>query len=345
MRAARFTVDQIRYGRWRGPADQRASRSDEAVVVVATAEDQVEVHCHGGRAAVAAVLHDLAQSGAETVDAESFQEQACRDPDRAEMLRTASRTSTERAAAIALDQLRGAMAEMAAESRELLAAGDLMGARRRIAEVLRYEPLGAHLAEPWQVVLAGPPNVGKSSLLNALLGYRRAITFATPGTTRDVISADSAIDGWPVRLSDTAGVRLSDDPLESEGVRRAQEALQRTDLILLVVDTHQGLTETHREIAARTSAPLLLVHNKCDLDRPSIREPRATDRWPRFDVSATLGTGIAELASGISRALVPVLPGLGQPVPITEHQRTVLHRAQNAASVDQCRAAIEHLGC
>ena len=81
---------------------------------------------------------------------------------------------------------------------------------------------GRHLLTPFDVVLAGPANVGKSSLINALVGYNRAIVYDAPGTTRDVITAETAIDGWPVTLSDTAGLRDSDDPLEMAGVQTAQ---------------------------------------------------------------------------------------------------------------------------
>lgn len=353
MPAPTFAVDAIRYGRWLGPRDQRTGRSGEAVVVVAPSDDSVEVHCHGGRAAVAAILQDLAAAGAATVDADAFQIAASES---AEITRIVAHTSTARTAAIALDQSRGAMKRLAAALRTLLAAGKLDQARAQVAEVLRREPLGAHLGEPWKVILAGPPNVGKSSLLNALLGYRRAITFATPGTTRDIVSADSAIDGWPVRLSDTAGVRFTDAPLEAEGVRRAGAALEGADLVLLVIDSQAGLTATHREILARTSAPCLFVWNKSDLAQPTAlaagmgaaRSATGTvgagEPVASFAVSATCGSGLPELEAGISRALVPLPPAAGDPVPITAEQRTALRRAAEAVTVAECLAAIEPLG-
>src|SRR5690606_16577637 len=91
-------------------------------------------------------------------------------------------------------------------------------ARRRLAALVDRAPLGLHLTRPWHVALAGAPNVGKSSLLNAVLGYGRAIVFDQPGTTRDVLDAVTAIDGWPVRLTDGAGLRESVDALEAAGV-------------------------------------------------------------------------------------------------------------------------------
>jgi tRNA modification GTPase len=89
------------------------------------------------------------------------------------------------------------------------------------------------------VVIAGPPNVGKSSLINALLGYQRAIVFDQPGTTRDVLTATTAIDGWPVELADTAGIREGDDAIETEGVARALAEIRAADLVVEVWDASQ----------------------------------------------------------------------------------------------------------
>ena len=89
------------------------------------------------------------------------------------------------------------------------------------------------------MVIAGPPNVGKSSLINALLGFQRAIVFDLPGTTRDVVTAVTALDGWPVELSDTAGLRSSDDPLELAGIEQAHRQAAAADCLLLVFDASQ----------------------------------------------------------------------------------------------------------
>ena len=105
----------------------------------------------------------------------------------------------------------------------------------------RYAPLGRRLTAPWRVVVAGPPNVGKSSLVNALAGYQRSIVAPTPGTTRDVVTTRLAIDGWPVELADTAGVREATDALETQGVRLAREATAAADLCLWVLDASARL--------------------------------------------------------------------------------------------------------
>ena len=107
---------------------------------------------------------------------------------------------------------------------------------QQIAILLARANLGRHLVRPWSVVLAGPVNVGKSSLINALAGYGRSIVHDAPGTTRDAVTATTAIDGWPVELCDTAGLRQGGDAVERAGIERAQERLAQADLAVLVFD-------------------------------------------------------------------------------------------------------------
>jgi tRNA modification GTPase len=99
--------------------------------------------------------------------------------------------------------------------------------------LLRWSEFGRHLTQPWQVVLTGVPNVGKSSLINRLLGYSRSIVYAEPGTTRDVVTAATAFDGWPVELSDTAGLRDAAGEIEAAGVERARRHLATADLAIV----------------------------------------------------------------------------------------------------------------
>src|SRR6185503_7750192 len=109
--------------------------------------------------------------------------------------------------------------------------------------LLALAEVGLHLTTPWRVVFAGPPNVGKSSLVNALLGYPRAIVYDQPGTTRDVLTASTAFDGWPFELRDTAGLRdgISLDSVEVEGVARARAQIATADLVVFVHDRSAGL--------------------------------------------------------------------------------------------------------
>ena len=143
---------------------------------------------------------------------------------------------TARTAAILLDQLNGALAAACRAAIAAISASDWPRATELVGQLLDHRDLGLHLTTPWRVVLAGPPNVGKSSLINALAGYERAIVSPVPGTTRDVVTLTTAIDGWPVELADTAGLRATDDELESAGVRLAEAALASADLVIVVRD-------------------------------------------------------------------------------------------------------------
>jgi tRNA modification GTPase len=167
-------------------------------------------------------------------------------------------------------------------------------------------PAGRHLVDPWKVVIAGAPNVGKSSLVNALAGYTRSIVAPTPGTTRDVVKTVLAIDGWPVELTDTAGLRPAEGSIEEEGITRARAAAAEADLCLWLVDGSAEPVLPDREGCR-------LAINKCDL-------PPAWD-WSRFPealrVSAKTGTGIGDLCDAISRWLVPEPPAPGEAVPFS----------------------------
>ena len=143
---------------------------------------------------------------------------------------------TVRTAAILLDQFNGALSADIRSVLAAIAAADWSQAAKAIDDLLGRRDLGLHLTKPWRVVLAGPPNVGKSSLINALAGYDRAIVSPVPGTTRDVVTVTTAIDGWPVQLADTAGLREGHDELESAGVELARATLASADLVVLVQD-------------------------------------------------------------------------------------------------------------
>ena len=129
--------------------------------------------------------------------------------------------------------------------------------------LLRFGDLGLHLTTPWRVVLTGPPNVGKSSLINALVGRERAIGSAQPGTTRDVVTAVTAVGGWPIELADTAGVRQVVDPLEREGVNRAKRSREHADLVVMVADATQNAPpEDLFEGNGSERAVLVVVNNQ-----------------------------------------------------------------------------------
>ena len=171
---------------------------------------------------------------------------------------------------------------------------------------MRFAALGRHLTTPWRVVIAGAPNVGKSSLLNALAGYQRSIVAPTPGTTRDLVTLRLAIDGWPVEFVDTAGVRDTEERLEGQGVEQARAMAATADLCLWVLDASAPPV-----LPDQLGPQVRLLVNKVDL-------PPAWNRGEvdgAVGVSATTGVGLANLCEQISRWLVPEppLPGVAMP--------------------------------
>lgn len=212
---------------WYGRFGKSAELADEILLVVVTPE-RLELHCHGGRQVVQWLMQLLEERGCRKAPARE---------DR--LLAALGRAPTLRTAGILLDQYHGAFATAVAR---ILTTGD----EAAFAELVRYAVVGRHLVEPWQVALAGSPNVGKSSLLNALAGYQRSIVSPIPGTTRDAVRVTVALDGWPVELIDTAGLREAAG-LEAEGIRQTLEVLRRADLILWVADAsaaQDGLPDT-----------------------------------------------------------------------------------------------------
>ena len=212
---AERAVGQIVYGRWGG-------EQAEDVIACRRSESLVEVHCHGGTAAVWRIIDDLLAAGARE---EAWAEYVARgeaSPIRAAARIALAQATTARTAEILLDQYHGALETTLQQIAAALDAGaeDLSAAQSEMQELLARAAWGLHLTQPWRVVVAGPPNVGKSSLVNALVGYQRAIVHDQPGTTRDVVTALTALEGWPIELCDTAGWRESDDELETAGIAR-----------------------------------------------------------------------------------------------------------------------------
>lgn len=323
---------QINYGRWRLGGELR-----EEVVVRRVSPVQFELHCHGGHASVSAVLESLTAAGAERQTWQEWLDTAEPDPLRAAARRELAQTTTERAALVLLDQYHGALRREIDELVLLLAAtaADVPAVAARLDALIgRGRQIGLHLTSPWRIVLTGVPNVGKSSLINALLGYQRAIVFDQPGTTRDVLTAQTAIDGWPVELSDTAGLRESADALEAAGVAYAQTQLAAADVIVWVRDLTQPAAPRPNFPAG---TPVIAVDNKCDL--PAVTTC-ATDG---LRVSAQTGTGLRELVANIAATLVPQTPIPGAAVPFLRSQLEVLTRVGEHLAANQPEPARELL--
>jgi tRNA modification GTPase len=297
------------FGRiWYGRLGEQVA--DEVVVTAKAISDfpQVEIHCHGGKEAQRLIEELLLAQGATVCTWQKLAELQDRNVLRRQAALALVQAPTLRTAKILLDQYQGALEQALEEIRQLWERGQGDLVLLRLGELLLHGDLGLHLTAPWKVVIAGPPNVGKSSLINALAGYERSIVADTPGTTRDLVRTYLAVDGWPVEFIDTAGQRETGNDLESQGVGLAQEAMKQADLCLWLLDASAG------PVRQETSFPRLhLVINKIDLV-PAWELAQFPEAAP---VSAATGQGISDLCRQIGQWLVPNPPPAGTAVPFT----------------------------
>ena len=233
---SQFPFNRVIYGHWLASQTTPATTSQETantetLLVVRRDEQWLEVHCHGGSAAVGRILRSLAAEHCPRVSPASWLRRHAHGRLASEARLAIAEASTARVAAILLDQLQGSLSRAVDAIVQHLAAEEQHDAEHQLAELLRWGPLGRRLVSPWRIALVGETNVGKSSLINAILGYARALVQDTPGTTRDVLTDLTAIDGWPVELADTAGMRATESAIEREGVRRARERATTADLV------------------------------------------------------------------------------------------------------------------
>jgi tRNA modification GTPase len=267
----------------------------------------VEIHSHGGREVVRLLQESLQAQGVRPCAWQEF-ERSVSDPLQATAATALAYARTVRTAAVLLDQHQGAFERAVREVIEALERNDREAACRLLDTLRRYAALGRHLTEPWRVVVAGAPNVGKSSLVNALAGFSRCVVSATPGTTRDVVTIVIAVEGWPVELADTAGQRDEAESLEAQGIALARTAARQADLCLWVLDASRPPAWPNFSTPA-----LQLVVNKIDL-------PAAWDLGQASEavrVSAQTGAGLEELCQAMARWLVPDPPPPGAAVPFT----------------------------
>ncbi len=313
----------------------------DEVILCRAARAAYEVNCHGGPAAVAAVCSALAALGLEQVDADALLEIEGAGPIERDARRLLSRATTPLAARILLDQLGGALGAAIERVCGPLAAGQTDEAAGRIARLLdRWRYCGRFLADPPRIVIAGRPNVGKSTLLNRLVGAERAITSREPGTTRDYVEADAAVAGLPVVLVDTAGLREARGVIERLGVERAREQATRAALLLYLLDATVGVTAEDDTALARFDERSLVVWNKADAATGPLVAPGVAA------ISALTGAGIEGLSEAILARLEYRSPEPGEAVPFTCEQAEVLARGRQFVGdgrLDDARRALAPL--
>jgi tRNA modification GTPase len=360
----------ILFGRF---VDQDGAAIDSVLLAVFraprsyTGEDVVEISSHGGAAVPRAILDALVAAGARPARPGEFTERAFRngklDLAQAEAVAALVRARSERAARAAEATLGGALTrrvasldvEMVGLSAEVEARidfpNDVGEPIDGVALASRCAAIGARVAD-WiaaipsarrrddgvRVALVGRPNVGKSSLLNALVGYDRAIVSASPGTTRDTVEVSIWLDGVELRLIDTAGWRDAGDAVERLGVERAERAIEACDLTVLVLDRSVAEPEDVASLGGRPLAgrPLVVVWNKADLAPVAVGGGDGDRRFARalaeVETVAIRPRGAEPLLAAL-RAAVPRVLGehAGEELPTTSaRQEALLVEARDA---------------
>lgn len=356
--------------------DPRTDRAfDEALCVVMrapksyTREDVVEFHLHGGPLVVRKALEACLRAGARLARPGEFTERAFLngriDLTQAEAVASIVRASSEKVLELSLCHLAGAFGgkirawqerlllieahieascdfpDVSLENVEEFVQKELLTLSSDIEEELRKSEQLKPLEEGTLVVIVGKPNVGKSSLLNLLVGKERAIVTPFPGTTRDAIEEFVLLEGLPFRFVDTAGMRKSDDPVEKIGVERARAYLERADYVIAVFDRSRPLEEEDIELAELVrSRPHLVVLNKSDLpSRLSLEElQKLYPKEPILEISALTGEGREILLETVVRYVQDCLGPEEDLSLLTARQKEELRRILKI-----CREALEAL--
>ena len=329
---AEYRADQPVFGRFSSP-----SGPGEEMMVRRRSDDAVELHCHGGHAAVSMVRDRLVEQGGRLASWQDWAARGHSDPISAAARVALADARTERTANILLDQHNGALRQAVDRILDALRTPDPSHGRRLLETLLARYKLGQHLANCWRVVFAGLPNVGKSSLMNRLVGYGRAIVDPAPGTTRDVLTATSAVDGWPVEFADTAGFRAGGPSIERAGMELTQQRLAEADLAVLVFDSSRAFSDADSRLID-DHPHAMLVHNKCDLPTRADGK-RPAGLW----ASALSGHGIDRVLNAISGRLVDDPPSPGEGVPFTATQQAYLQAALDAVLEENPEVAARSL--
>ncbi len=322
-----------------------------------TGEDVLELQGHGGPVVMDLLLKTVIAHGARMARPGEFSERAFLndklDLTQAEAIADLIDAGSEQAARTAMRSLQGAFSnavhvlvaevtrlrvyveaamDFPEEEIDFLSEGrvseQVQALQVQLDEILTQAQQGSLIREGINVVLAGQPNAGKSSLLNALSRREAAIVTDIPGTTRDVIKEEIMLDGLPLHILDTAGLRASGDRVEQEGMRRTWQAIEQADLLLLLVDDTHGFGDMEQQILQQVADTLhvVVLYNKCD---QSGRQPGlvASSHHPAVAISAKQGLGLTELSDTIKRLVGMRVGGEGSFMARRRHL-TALHNAK-----------------
>ena len=296
-----------------------------------TGENVVEINCHGGVVSTNSVLNQIIRAGARLAEPGEFTKRAFLngriDLSQAEAVMDIITAKTELSMKSAMLQSNGALSREITELRKYLLnvlalieyAVDFTEDDEDIIDdnlvlqvkegidktILKIKNLlsnadeGKIIRDGLNIVIVGKPNVGKSSLLNALLKEKRAIVTDVPGTTRDVIEEYINLDGIPIRITDTAGIRETEDIVEKIGVEKSKEKIEEADLIILMLDASRDIDEEDKAIIDKIkNRKYIVLLNKIDLDM-EISQEVINDLDNKIDISAKTGKGIDDLKTEI----------------------------------------------
>lgn len=349
--------------------DDDGKAVDEVILLIMkgprsyTAEDVLEIQCHGGRQSLSEILGLVLRHGARLANPGEFTQRAFVngriDLAQAEAVMDVIQAKSAQGLTSAVSQLEGRLSRVVGDMRlhltdfitrlevtvdypeedlEEIEVPDIAGAIRemeqRLDAMLAESKSGRMMRDGVMAAIAGTPNAGKSSLLNRFLETERAIVTDVPGTTRDVIEEWITIQGVPICLVDTAGIRSTDDTVEQIGVRRAKEYMDRADIILVVVDQSRPLQEEDRQILETARGrQALIVLNKEDLQPAFETEELQSYGLPLLSISASTGAGMGELKDAmLSLALKQGL---------TAAQSALLANTRHIELVRQSREALQ----
>lgn len=315
-------------------------RIDEVLITVMrapntyTREDVVEINCHGGYVILKRILSIVVQEGARIAEPGEFTKRAFLrgriDLSQAESVIDLIRAKTEEAQRIALEQLSGKLSEKINSLRDSLMRvcahveayidfpeeeidgltdreikSEIKKLIHEIDKLVEGYEEGKIYREGVKAAIVGKPNVGKSSLLNALLKKDRAIVTEIPGTTRDIIEECINIKGIPMKIIDTAGIRQSHDLVEAEGIKRTLKAVDEAELVLLVLDMSREIDKLDIEIIEKVvNKRFIVVLNKRDIKSESFRLPEKLIDKRIIEISALKGDGIEELKDLIFNSVI-----------------------------------------
>ncbi len=353
--------------------DDSARNIDEVMAVVMraphsyTCEDVVELHCHGGAAVLRAVLRRTLEAGARPAERGEFTKRAFLngrlDLSQAQAVLDIIQSKTDAALSIAEGKLRGSLSKEIKQLRQKILDADahieavidfpeddldavelskvdrlIDDVSSAINQLLSTETSGRIMREGLRTAIIGKPNVGKSSLLNVLLRSERAIVTDIPGTTRDAIEEFADIDGVPLRIIDTAGIRNSNDAVEKIGVERAREHAKQAELILALIDGSKPLTAEDAEIFSMIEGrDAIVLLTKSDL-------PRVIDLGDRdfLPISVKTGEGLERLKQLIvEKAGVPREGNIIRDAREAEALRRALRHLQEARETIKLNVGID----